>query len=102
MVAFMPRESVMDVRRCARCEALYAYRPVLNTGRLCSACAGNDPVTQLQAERRQQQAIARSARRKHHGGAFKARKEDPEAPSLSSVAIVNGRLVYTWEGPAHF
>ena len=59
-------------------------------------------MTQLRAERRQQAAVARSARRRRPGSAFRTRKEDPDAPSLSDVRIVNGRLVYTWEGgPSH-
>ncbi len=95
-------DSVMDVRRCRRCDRLYAFSPLHNNTRaLCTACAGDDPVVQLAAERRQQAAVARSARRRRSGSAFRNRKEDPDASSLSNVQIVNGRLVYTWEGPAH-
>lgn len=94
-------DSVMDVRRCRRCDRWYAFAPPQNTLALCTACAGDDPVTQLRAERRQQAAVARSARRRRPGSAFRNRKEDPDAPSLSDVRVINGRLVYRWEGPAH-
>ena len=91
----------MDVRQCRRCDRLYTFSPAHNTRVLCTACAGDDPVTQLRAERRQQAAVARSARRRRPSSAFRNRKEDPDAPSLSDVRLINGRLVYVWEGPSH-